>query len=151
MLTLKYTYGYIYGKEEDLTTLYWLLTKKWYHFSPYKLDTLALVKLIDMIFVLVEVKLGLFPEMCDFHITVLPDITYVDKKKIDLYGTSVKNLGRKAFASLSRKTMYVSAQDINSKIIAHEFGHLIFQALLVQKPSYKLHEIVARYSETAIK
>lgn len=151
MLTLKYTYGHIYGKEEDLATLYWVLTKKWYQFTPYKLNNHALVKLLNNIFEQVEIRLGIFPEKCDFHITVLQDIEHVDKAKYTLYGKSVRVNGSPAFASLSRKAMYVSAADITKKIIAHEFGHLLFQDVMAVRPSYDLHEIVAQYVEKEIK
>jgi hypothetical protein len=99
---------------------------------------------IDIIIEKVQVALDMFPNNYHVRLVVLPyssDVAAVYKKH---YGKRVKHI---AYYSLSEKTIYVSADDVNLRVLAHEIGHSVVDHFFKVRPPYNIHELLAQFAE----
>ncbi len=101
----------------------------------------------DLIIEKTQVVLDMFPDK--IHITLVlleddDDVADMYKKK---YGKHQKNI---AYYSLSEKTIYISVDDTNLRVLAHEVGHAVADQYFEVRPPYKIHELMAQFAEKHI-
>lgn len=99
---------------------------------------------VNLIVEKVEAVLDMYPDNIKFKLWIFPD----KKKVADHYK---KTYGQKAdyiaYYSLSRKTIYISADDATLKVLAHEIGHMVVDHFFQVRPPYSIHELLAQYAE----
>ena len=100
---------------------------------------------VDLIIEKVEVVLDMFPDKLHITLILLPD-------EDDLGNIYKKNYGEYkehiAYYSLSRKTIYISVDDTNLRVLAHEVGHAVSDHYFnVKRPPSKIHELMAQFAE----
>ena len=99
---------------------------------------------LDIIIDKVQIVLDMFPNNYHVRVVLLPDdidVARVYKKK---YGKRVNHI---AYYSLSEKTIYVSVDDTNLRVIAHELGHSVVDHYFEVRPPYNIHELMAQFAE----
>jgi hypothetical protein len=112
---------------------------------------------IDSIVEHAEVVLDMFPD--HLHITIIfladaPAVTAVFKEKYQTkmnptfsYSSSDNQI---AFYSLSEDTIYISTEDITTKVLAHEIGHAIVDHYFKTRVPHTIHELLAQFTEKHI-
>jgi predicted metalloprotease len=55
-----------------------------------------------------------------------------------------------AFYSLSKKTIWISVDDANLHVLAHEIGHAVVDHYFKVRPPYNIHELMAQFVEKHI-
>jgi hypothetical protein len=101
----------------------------------------------DIIVEKAETVLEMFPNNLHFILILLPaseDISRVFYQKYN------KNVNYLSFYSLSEKTIYISVDDTNLSILAHEIGHVIVDRFFDVRPPYTIHELMAQFTEKHI-
>ena len=101
----------------------------------------------DIIVEKAETVLEMFPSNLHFTLILLPaseDISRVFNQKYN------KNVNYLSFYSLSEKTIYISVDDANLSILAHEIGHAIVDRFFNVRPPYNIHELMAQFTEKHI-
>lgn len=101
----------------------------------------------DIIVEKVQVILDLFPDKYHVRLVIVPDSEEVARIFKNKYGTTVKYI---AFYSLSEKTIYMSADDITLRVLAHEIGHSVVDHYYMKKTPYNIHELLAQFAEKHI-
>ncbi len=99
---------------------------------------------LDIIIEKVQIVLDMFPDYYHVRVVLLPDdadVSRVYKKK---YGKRVNHI---AYYSLSEKTIYVSVDDTNLRVVAHELGHSVVDHYFKVRPPYNIHELMAQFAE----
>lgn len=112
---------------------------------------------VDSIVEHAEIVLDMFPDKLKITIILLADasaVTSVFKEKygkgtgqIASYSLSADHI---AFYSLSADTIYISAEDINHKVLAHEIGHAIVDRYFKTRVPTTIHELLAQFTEKHI-
>ena len=102
---------------------------------------------VDLIVEKTQVVLDMFPENIHITLHLLPDADDVADMYEQKYGKRQKNI---AYYSLSEKTIYISADDTNLRVIAHEMGHAVVDQYFEVRPPYKIHELMAQFAEKHI-
>jgi hypothetical protein len=102
---------------------------------------------LDVIIEKAETVLDMFP--ADLHITVVllssrAEVAGIYNQK---YSTQVDHI---AYYSLSEDTIYISADDTQLRVIAHEVGHAIVDHYFDVRPPYTIHELMAQFTEKHI-
>ena len=98
----------------------------------------------DIIVEKVEVVLDMFPKSIQFDLVIVPtrrEVAGIYKKN---YGKSADHI---AYYSLSQKTIYISADDTNLRVLAHEIGHMVVDHFFQVRPPYNIHELMAQFAE----
>lgn len=98
----------------------------------------------DIIIEKVQVVLDMFPNKYHVRLVIVPDsgdVARIYKKK---YGKKVRHI---AYYSLSEKTIYISADDTNLRVLAHEIGHSVVDHYFKVRPPYNIHELMAQFAE----
>lgn len=102
---------------------------------------------IDAIISRVQTILDMHPE--DLHFSVF----LLDSKK-EIFDSYKKMYGNEsgfiAFYSIGKNTVYVSIENTELKIIAHEFGHAVIENYFDVSPPRKIHEVLAQFAESHI-
>lgn len=91
--------------------------------------------------------LDMFPDKFHVHIVLLPtkrDVVNLFYKK---YGKKFRSI---AYYSLSEKTIYISVNDSNLRVLTHEIGHAIVDHYFKVRPPYNIHELMAQFVEKNI-
>ena len=99
---------------------------------------------LDIIIEKVQIVLDMFPDFYHVRVVLLPDdddVARVYKKK---YGKRVSHI---AYYSLSEKTIYVSVDDANLRVISHELCHSVVDHYFKVRPPYNIHELMAQFAE----
>jgi hypothetical protein len=94
-----------------------------------------------------EMVLDMLPDNFHFNLVLLPrqeDIARVFFQKYH------KNVNYLSYYSLSEKTIYISVDDVNLHILAHEIGHAIVDHFFKNRPPYTIHELMAQFTEKHI-
>ena len=115
--------------------------------SPLESVEDEVVAKVDVIVEKTQVVLDMFPDKMLITLVLLPDdddVSDVYKKK---YGKEQDNI---AFYSLSEKTIYISVDDTNLRVLAHEMGHAVTDLYFKVRPPYKIHELMAQFAEKHI-
>ena len=98
----------------------------------------------DLIVEKVQVVLDMFPDKIHITLVLLPDAGDVANMYKKKYGKYQKNI---AYYSLSEKTIYISVDDTNLRVLAHEIGHAVADQYFEVRPPYKIHELMAQFAE----
>ena len=101
----------------------------------------------DVIVEKTQVVLDMFPDKIHVTLVVLGDEDDVAAKYKERYGKEQANI---AFYSLSARTIYISADDTNLRVLAHEMGHAVTDQYFKVRPPYKIHELMAQFAEKHI-
>ncbi len=98
----------------------------------------------DIIIEKVQVVLDMFPNKYHIRLVVLADSSDVGAVYKKHYGKRVDHI---AYYSLSEKTIYISADDANLRVLAHEVGHSVVDHFFKVRPPYNIHELMAQFAE----
>jgi hypothetical protein len=102
---------------------------------------------IDVVLEKVEVVLDMFPKDVSFNIILLPDDEDIQKIHQNVYHRDANYI---AFYSPKTNTVYLSVDDINLRVLAHEFGHVIVENYFEISPPPKMHELLAQFAAANI-
>ena len=94
-----------------------------------------------------EVVLDMFPDKMHLTLVLLPDADAVAEKFKQTYGKHQEDI---AYYSLSEKTIYMSVDDTNLRVLAHEMGHAVVDHYFKVRPPYRIHELMAQFAEKHI-
>ncbi len=94
-----------------------------------------------------ETVLNMFPNNLHFTLILLPNSDDVDRVFYQRYRKSVNYI---SFYSLSEKTIYISVDDANLHVLAHEIGHAVVDHYFKVRPPYNIHELMAQFVEKHI-
>ncbi len=100
---------------------------------------------VDVIVERVETILEMFPNEVNFKIALLSSDDEVQAIFKEKYGRTIDYI---AFYSPKDKTIFLSVEDIDIRVLAHEFAHVIIDMYYGIPTPAKLHEILAQYVET---
>ncbi len=99
---------------------------------------------VDVIVEKVEAILEMFPKELRFNLVLLSSDDEVQNIYRDRYKRNVDYI---AFYSPRDKAVYISVNDVNLGVLAHEFAHAIIHGYYGLCTSVEIHEILARYVE----
>lgn len=99
---------------------------------------------VDLIVEKVEVVLDMFPNDIQFNLVILPSRQKVAEHYKKTYGKTGDYI---AYYSISQKTIYISAGDVNLRVLAHEIGHMVVDHFFQVRPPYNIHELMAQFAE----
>lgn len=99
---------------------------------------------VDIIVEKVQIVLDMFPDYYRVHLVLLPDDDDVARVYQKKYGKSVDHI---AYYSLSEKTIYISVDDVQIRVLAHEIGHSVVDHYFEVRPPYNIHELMAQFAE----
>lgn len=102
---------------------------------------------MDVITEKVEQVLEMFPP--HLHYTVLLSEN-TDKVKDQFVALHHKEWRRPGFYSPINDTMYLSVENADLKVVAHEVGHVVVEKYFKIRPPVKVHELLAQYAEKHI-
>ncbi len=102
---------------------------------------------VDTVVEKAETILEMFPDQLHIRVVLLAaqeDVARVFQEK---YSRSADHI---AFYSLSEDTIYLSIDDVNLEVLAHEIGHAIVDHYFDVRPPYNIHELMAQFVEKRI-
>ncbi|MEN8140634.1 MAG: hypothetical protein ABFR97_05350 [Thermodesulfobacteriota bacterium] len=99
---------------------------------------------VDLVVEKVETVLDMYPPIIQFSLVLLPSKKEVQQLYQQKYGKQASHI---AYYSLKEKTIYVSVNDANLRVMAHEMGHMIVDHYFKVRPPYHIHEVMAQYAE----
>lgn len=99
---------------------------------------------LDIIIEKVQIVLDMFPDFYHVQFVLLPDDDDVARVFKQKYGKRVNHI---AYYSLSEKTIYISVDDTNLRVVAHELGHSVVDHYFKVRPPYNIHELMAQFAE----
>lgn len=102
---------------------------------------------VDTVVEQAETILEMFPDKLHIRIVLLADQDEVSRVFMQKYNKKVNYL---AFYSLSEDTIYLSVDDVNLSILAHEIAHAIVDHYFDVRPPYNIHELMAQFVEKRI-
>ncbi|MCF8056748.1 MAG: hypothetical protein K9K37_08925 [Desulfocapsa sp.] len=102
---------------------------------------------VDVVVEKTQVVLDMFPDKLQLTVVLLPDEDDVTATYREKYGKHQENI---AYYSLSEKTIYISVDDTNLRVLAHEIGHAVTDQYFKVRPPYKIHELMAQFAEKHI-
>lgn len=102
---------------------------------------------VDLVVEKTEIVLDMFPDKLQLTLVLLSDDDDVEDTYFEKYGKRQDNI---AFYSLSEDTIYISVDDTNLRVLAHEMGHAIVDLYFEVRPPYKIHELMAQFAERHI-
>jgi len=102
---------------------------------------------VDTVVEQAETILEMFPDKLHIRIVLLADQDEVARVFMQKYNKKVNYL---AFYSLSEDTIYLSVEDVNLSILAHEIAHAIVDHYFDVRPPYNIHELMAQFVEKRI-
>ncbi len=102
---------------------------------------------VDSLIEKVEILLHVCPRSLRFGIMLLSTKTDVQQRYKLQYGINGDYV---AFYSPQNRTLFVSVDDINNYVLAHELTHVIIDQYFEKSPSAVIQEILAHFVETHI-
>jgi hypothetical protein len=102
---------------------------------------------VDTVVEKAESILEMFPDKLHVRIVLLADKDEVAQVFLQKHNKKVDYL---AFYSLSEDTIYLSVDDVNLEVLAHEMGHAIVDRYFDVRPPYNIHELMAQFVEKRI-
>jgi len=102
---------------------------------------------LDVLLEKAQLVLAMYPNNMKVTVVLLPDRRTVSAVYLQRYGQKADNI---AYYSLSEKTIYVSVNDVNLRVISHELGHAIVDHYFKERPPYHIHELMAQFVEKHI-
>ncbi|HHN65339.1 MAG TPA: hypothetical protein ENK09_08280 [Nitrospirae bacterium] len=103
-----------------------------------------IVSKVDGLVEHVESILEMYPSMMHFRIVLLDDDNEVRAVYRRQYNKSVNYI---AFYSPQEKTVYISVDDVELRVLAHEIAHVVIDHYFGVAPPVKIHEVLAQYVE----
>lgn len=97
---------------------------------------------VDIIIDRVKAILEMYPKNFKVDIKIAPDSDLIRSLYKKKYYREVEFI---AFYSPQEKTIYISAEDAKSNILAHELAHAIIDQYFGVAAPAKIHEILAQY------
>ena len=89
--------------------------------------------------------LEMFPEDLSFKIVLLPTAVAVRRVYREIYNTPSEFI---AFYSPQKKTIFLSVNDVQLRVLIHEIAHVVMDFYFGVAPSVKIHEVLAQYAES---
>lgn len=102
---------------------------------------------VDMVVEKAETVLEMFPDQLHIHIVLLAGASDVAALFKEKYGKDVDHI---AFYSLSEDAIYISVDDAELRVLAHEIGHAIVDHYFKVRPPYNVHELMAQFVEKRV-
>ena len=102
---------------------------------------------IDLVVEKAETVLDMFPNNMHFTLILVANSDDVSRDYYRLYHRKVNYL---SFYSLSQKTIWMSVDDANLHVLAHEIGHAVVDRYFKVRPPYNIHELMAQFVEKHI-
>ncbi|MCP3932149.1 MAG: hypothetical protein GY705_24005 [Bacteroidetes bacterium] len=102
---------------------------------------------VDVIIEKAEVVLDMFPDNLHITVILLANAQDVAKMYLSKYGKIMEYI---AYYSMSENTIYISVDDTNLRVFAHEVGHAIVNHYFEVRPPYTVHELMAQFTEEHI-
>jgi len=99
---------------------------------------------LDTIVERAETVLEMFPASLRITIVLLADFDAVAAVYNKKYEKHISNI---AFYSLSENTIYVSVEDMHNGVLVHEISHAIVNNYFNFRLPYKVHEMMAQFTE----
>ncbi len=99
---------------------------------------------LDIIIEKVQIVLDMFPDFYHVRVVLLPDDDDVSRIYKRKYGKRANHI---AYYSLSEKTIYISVDDTNLRVVSHEVGHSVVNHYFKVRPPYNIHELMAQFAE----
>lgn len=99
---------------------------------------------LDIIIEKVQIVLDMFSDFYHIRVVLLPDDDDVSRVYQKKYGKRANHI---AYYSLSEKTIYISADDTNLRVVSHEVGHSVVNHYFKVRPPYNIHELMAQFAE----
>jgi len=91
--------------------------------------------------------LDMYPANLNFTLRLFADTKGTQAAYRKYYGRNATYI---AFYSMGRKTMYIAVNKVSLRVFAHETGHVVVDHYFKVRPPYKIHEVLAQYSEKHI-
>lgn len=92
--------------------------------------------------------LDMHPKEIAFRIVLLPAAADVHRVYKTRYGLTVDYI---AFYTPRDKIVYLSVDDIDLSVLAHELTHMVLDHYFGISPPAKIHEVLAQFVETHLK
>lgn len=102
---------------------------------------------VDIVVEKIESILEMFPDVLHFKMNVLATSQDVQQVYLAKYDRRVDHI---AYYSLKEKTIYISTDDANLRVMAHEIGHVVVDHYYKTPTPSKIHEVLAQYAEKYI-
>jgi len=99
---------------------------------------------VDLVVEKVESVLEMFPDILQFKMKVMATSDEVQQVYLAKYGRQVDHI---AYYSLKEKTIYISTDDANLRVMAHEIGHTVVDHYYKNPTPSKIHEVLAQFAE----
>ncbi len=98
---------------------------------------------VDIIIEKAMVVLDMFPDNMHITVVLLPRAADVARVYRENYGRKADYI---AYYSLSQKTIYLSVNNANLEVVAHEVGHAVVDHFFTVRPPYNIHELLAQFT-----
>ena len=95
----------------------------------------------------IETILEMFPDRVSFKMVLLPSRLDVQIAYNRLYHKHTDYL---AFYSPKERTIFISVDSANIRVLAHEIAHVIMHLYFAVPPPAKIQEVLSQYAETHI-
>jgi putative methionine-R-sulfoxide reductase with GAF domain len=102
---------------------------------------------IDIIVEKVQKVLEMFPENLHFEIRLFATAKEAQDALYKRYGKKVDFI---SFYSRQENILYLSAEDAELAVVAHEIGHVVVEHYFERSPPVKIHEVLAQFAEKHI-
>ncbi len=103
---------------------------------------------IDLCLARVMTILEMYPiSKLKVRLQVLKNKQEVRAKFKEIYAINTTYI---AFYARRKNTVYVSARNINLRVLAHELGHVIAETYFTPSPPHEVHELIAQRAERYI-
>jgi hypothetical protein len=100
---------------------------------------------VDIIAERVQMVLEMYVKTLKFKIVLLSSVREVRRVYRERYGRDANFI---SFFSPGERTIYLSTDDVELRIFAHEVAHAVVDQYFRVSPSVKIHEMLAKYAET---
>ncbi|PNU21223.1 hypothetical protein C2E25_02680 [Geothermobacter hydrogeniphilus] len=104
-------------------------------------------KKLDQFAARVQEILDMRPKGFKFKVVLLPNRRRVDEIYAEQYRL---RKGFIAFFSPKTNTIYISVDDVKSRVFAHELAHAVIHHYFNRAPPTKIHELLAQYVESQL-
>lgn len=99
---------------------------------------------VDIVAERVQLVLGMYVKTLKFKVVLLSSAREVRRVYRAKYGRDVDFI---SYFSPAEKTVYISVDDVQLHIFAHEVAHAVVDQYFRVSPSVKLHEMLAKFAE----
>lgn len=132
----------------DLNHVYRMLTRRFYyantaaHLGQFSGVKEKIAFRLDELMERVKQILDIYPQSCRADIRIYKTRKEVNERYFDIFKAAA---GHKSFYIHKFRTIYVSQEDINDSVMAHEMGHVVLDNYFQIVPPEKIREMIASY------